>query len=75
MHIEDTKSPKRTWDTLMKMNNTNTQAHKSIQKNKMNTIDYFTKVKNLVDVFAYMKTLINDEDLLVVILNGFGKNL
>jgi len=28
MHIQDVKSPKQAWDTLMKMYNTNTQAHK-----------------------------------------------
>jgi hypothetical protein len=28
MHIQDAKSPKQAWDTLVKMYNTNTQAHK-----------------------------------------------
>jgi hypothetical protein len=45
---------------LLKMYNTNTQAHKmqlkqelhNLQKNKMNINDYSTKVKNLADVFA-----------------------
>jgi hypothetical protein len=28
VHIQDVKSPKQAWDTLMKMYNTNAQAHK-----------------------------------------------
>jgi hypothetical protein len=28
MHIQDAKSPKQAWDTLVNMYNTNTQAHK-----------------------------------------------
>ncbi len=28
VHIQDAKSPKQAWDTLVKMYNTNTQAHK-----------------------------------------------
>jgi len=28
MHIQDAKSPKQAWDTLVKMYNINTQAHK-----------------------------------------------
>ncbi len=54
----------------MKMYNTNTEAYKIMRKNKMNISDYFTKVKNIVDVFAYIRTPINDEDLVVVTLNG-----
>jgi len=55
VHIQDVKSPKQAWDTLVKMYNTNTQARKmqlkqelhNLQKNKMNISDYSTKVKNL----------------------------
>jgi hypothetical protein len=28
VHIQDVKSPKQVWDTLVKMYSTNTQAHK-----------------------------------------------
>jgi len=28
VHIQDAKSPKQTWDTLVKMYNTNTKARK-----------------------------------------------
>jgi hypothetical protein len=28
VHIQDAKSPKQAWDTLVKIYNTNTQAHK-----------------------------------------------
>jgi predicted transposase YbfD/YdcC len=60
VHIQDAKSPKQAWNTLVKMYNTNTQARKmqlkqevhNLQKNKMNMNDYFTKVKNLADAFA-----------------------
>jgi len=82
MHIQDAKSPKQAWDTLVKMYSTNTQAYKmqlkqelhNLQKNKMNISDYFTKVKNLADAFASIGAPIDDEDLVAVILNGFGKN-
>jgi hypothetical protein len=39
----------------------------------MNINDYFTKVKNLIDVLAFIRTPINDEDLVIMTLNGFGK--
>jgi len=39
----------------------------------MNTNDYSTKVKNLVDVFASIGTPVINEDLMVVTLNGIGK--
>jgi ketopantoate reductase len=40
----------------------------------MNISVYFTKVKNLTDVFASIRTLVDDEDLVAVTLNGLGKN-
>jgi len=62
MHIQDAKSPKQAWDTLVKMYNTNTQTCKvqlkqklhNLQKNKMNINDYSTKVKNLADALAFI---------------------
>jgi hypothetical protein len=39
----------------------------------MNINDYFTKVKNLVDVLASIGAPVDDEDLVAVALNGFGK--
>jgi hypothetical protein len=40
----------------------------------MNIGDYSTKAKNLVDVLASTRTLVNDEHLVVVTLNGIEKN-
>jgi hypothetical protein len=40
----------------------------------MNINDYSTKVKNLADVLASIGAHIDDEDLMVVTLNGLGKN-
>jgi hypothetical protein len=40
----------------------------------MNIGDYSIKAKNLVDAFASTKAPINDEDLMVVTLNGIEKN-
>jgi len=45
----------------------------NLQKNKMNISDYFTKVKNLADALASIGTPVDDEDLVVVTLNGLGK--
>ncbi len=45
----------------------------NLQKNKMNISDYSTKVKNLTYVLASIGALVNDEDLVVVTLNGLGK--
>jgi hypothetical protein len=82
VHIQDVKSPKQAWDTLVKMYNTNTQARKmqlkqelhNLQKNKMNISDYSTKVRNLADVIASIGAPLDDEDLVAVTLNGLGKD-
>jgi hypothetical protein len=82
VHIQDAKSPKQAWDTLVKMYNTNTQACKmqfkqelhNLQKNKMNINDYSTKVKNLADALASIRALVDDKDLVAVTLNGLGKD-
>ncbi len=81
VHIQDAKSPKQAWNTLVKMYNTNTQACKmylkqelhNLQKNNMNISDDFTKVKNLINVLASIGAPIDDEDLMAVFLNGLGK--
>jgi hypothetical protein len=82
VHIQDAKSPKQAWDTLVKMYSTNTQARKmqlkqelhNLQKNKMNINDYSTKVKNLADALASIGAPVDDEDLVTVTLNGLGKD-
>jgi len=81
VHIQDAKSPKQGWDTLVKMYNTNTQACKmqlkqelhNLPKNKMNISDYSTKVKNLVDALASIRAPVDDENLMAMTLNGLGK--
>jgi hypothetical protein len=81
VHIQDAKSPKQAWDTLVKMYNTNTQACKmqfkqelhNLQKNKMNISDYSTKVKNLANALASIGAHVDDEDLVAMTLNGLGK--
>jgi hypothetical protein len=40
----------------------------------MNINDYSTKVKNLANVFTSIGTPVDDENLVDVTLNGFGKN-
>jgi hypothetical protein len=40
----------------------------------MNINDYSTKVKNLIDALASIGAPIDDEDLVVVTLNGLGKD-
>jgi hypothetical protein len=40
----------------------------------MNISDYSTKVKNLAESFASIRAPVDDEDLVVVTLNGFGNN-
>jgi len=40
----------------------------------MNINDYFTKVKNLADVLASIGAPIDAKNLMIVILNGLGKN-
>jgi len=40
----------------------------------MNINDYSTKVKNLADVLTSIGTPIDDENLVIVTLNGLGKN-
>jgi len=82
VHIQNGKLSKQTWDTSVKMYNTNTQACKiqfkqelhNLQKKKININDYFTKVKNLADAFASIGTLVDDDDLMAVTLNGLGKD-
>jgi len=82
VHIQDAKSLKQAWDTLLKMYSTNTQACKmqlkqelhTLQNNKMNINDYSTKVKNLADARASIGAHVDDEDLVAVTLNGLGKD-
>jgi len=82
VHIQDAKSSKQAWDTLVKIYNTNTQARKmqlkqnlhNVQKNKMNISDYSTKLKNLTEVLASIGAPVHDEDLVAVTLNGLGKD-
>ncbi len=82
VHIQDAKSPKQAWDTLVKMYSTNTQALKmqfkqklhNLQKNKMNINDYSTKVKNLADALASIGAPVDDENLMAITLNGLGKD-
>jgi hypothetical protein len=38
VHIQDVKSPKQAWDTLVKMYSTNTQAHKMQFKQKLHNL-------------------------------------
>jgi len=38
MHIQDAKSPKQAWDTLVKMYSTNTQARKMQLKQKLHNL-------------------------------------
>jgi hypothetical protein len=40
----------------------------------MNISDYSTKVKNPADVLASIGAFVDDEDLVVVTLNGLGKD-
>jgi hypothetical protein len=40
----------------------------------MNINDYFSKVKNLAYVLASIRALIDDEDLVLMTLNGLGKD-
>jgi hypothetical protein len=40
----------------------------------MNISDYSTKVKNLANALASIGALVDDEDLVVVTLNGLGKD-
>jgi hypothetical protein len=64
------------------MYSTNTQVRKmqfkqelhNLKKNKMNINDYFTKVKNLADALASIGAPVDDEDLVVVTLNGLRKD-
>jgi hypothetical protein len=46
----------------------------NLQKNKMNISHYFTKLKNLVDALASIKTPMNDEDLVAMTLMDLEKN-
>jgi len=38
VHIQDAKSPKQTWDTLVKMYNINTQARKMQLKQELHNL-------------------------------------
>jgi hypothetical protein len=64
------------------MYNTNTQACKmqfnqelhNLQKNKLNINNDFMMVKNLANVIPSIGALLDDDDLVVVTLNGLKKN-
>jgi ketopantoate reductase len=40
----------------------------------MNISDYSTKVKNLANVLTSIRAHVDDEDVVVVTLNGLGKD-
>jgi len=40
----------------------------------MNINDYYTKVKNLANALTSIRAPVDDEDLVVMTLNGLGKN-
>jgi hypothetical protein len=46
----------------------------NLQKNKMNINDYSTKVKHITDALASIGALVDDENLVAVTSNGFGKD-
>ena len=59
-HIQDAKSPKDAWDTLVKLYETNTKARKIQLKNDLHTIEkknmsineYALKIKSICESLA-----------------------
>ena len=81
VHIQDAKTPKEAWDTLVKLYSTNTSARKmqlkqelhNVQRNKLSINEYAMKVKGLADSLGSIGAPVDDEDLVSVTLNGLGR--
>ena len=77
-HIQDVESPKKAWDELVKIYETNTKARKLQLKNKFNTIskknlsinEYALKIKGVVESLASIGVAMEDDDKVEVCLSG-----
>ena len=77
-HIQDAKSPKEAWDTLVKMFATNTKARKIQLKNELHTVekksmsisDYALKIKGICESLASINVVVDDDDKVEVCLRG-----
>ena len=77
-HIQDAKSPKEAWDTLVKMFATNTKARKIQLKNELHTVekksmsvsDYALKIKGICESLASINVAVDDDDKVEVCLRG-----
>ena len=81
VNIQDEKTPKEAWNTLVKLYSTNTTPRKmqlkqeshNVQMNKLNINENSMKLKGLVDNLGSIGALVDDENLVFVTLNGLGK--
>ncbi len=80
-HIQDAETPKEVWDTLSNLFETSTKARKLQLKQQLNEVkkgslsinDYVLKIRALTDQLGSIGVVIDDDDLLLVALQGLGK--
>ena len=80
-HIQDANSPKEVWDALADLFETSTKARKLQLKQQLNEVkkgslsinDYVLKIRGLTDQLGSIGVVVDDDDLLLVTLQGLGK--
>ena len=79
-HVQDVVSPKKAWDSLMKLFASNTRAKKIQLKIELNTVErknqsineYTLKIKNICENLASINAPVDDDDKIEVCLCGLG---
>ena len=79
-HIQDAKSPKDAWDTLVKLYETNTKARKIQLKNDLHTVEkknmsineFALKIKSICESLASINVQVDYDDKVEVCLRGLG---
>jgi hypothetical protein len=80
-HIHDAHTPAEAWRNLVQMFKTNTKARKLqlkqelhiVEKKNMSINEYSLKIKGIVESLASINVSVDDDDLVIVCLNGLGK--
>ena len=81
-HIQECTNAKDAWDTLVKLYGTTTLARKmqlkqelsNVKKGNLSINDYVLKVRNIVEKLGSIGVAVEDEDMVLVVLNGLGKD-
>ena len=80
-HIQDAKTPQEAWDSLRKVFESSTKARKLQLKQQLNEVkkgsqsvtDYILSIRTIIDQLGSIGVTVDDDDLIMVTLNGLGR--